>query len=136
MLITYLQDEYPDILTNPPNISDLTVIYKASKRRFDEEPLFKERARHNVVNLQAGDASCRAIWTLLCDISRVEFQKVYDILGVHLQEVGESFYNPMIPSTIAELQSKGFILEEEGMLLVKLPHFEIPLIVRKSDGTS
>ena len=28
MLITYLQEAYPDILTNPPNISDLTAIYK------------------------------------------------------------------------------------------------------------
>jgi arginyl-tRNA synthetase len=28
MLITYLQETYPDIVQNPPNISDLTVIYK------------------------------------------------------------------------------------------------------------
>lgn len=32
MLITYLLQEYPDILTNPPNISDLTAIYKESKK--------------------------------------------------------------------------------------------------------
>jgi arginyl-tRNA synthetase len=30
MLITYLREAYPDILTNPPNISDLTAIYKVS----------------------------------------------------------------------------------------------------------
>ena len=29
MLISYLQETYPDIVQNPPNISDLTVIYKA-----------------------------------------------------------------------------------------------------------
>ncbi len=28
MLITYLQEAYPDIVQNPPNLSDLTVIYK------------------------------------------------------------------------------------------------------------
>lgn len=28
MLITYLQEAYPDIVQNPPNISDLTLIYK------------------------------------------------------------------------------------------------------------
>ena len=43
MLITYLQETYPDILTAPPNISDLTIIYKASKKRFDEDPVFKEQ---------------------------------------------------------------------------------------------
>jgi len=100
------------------NISDLTVIYKASKKRcvqptppfssplsatiflaffqpshrittrsthallqplhhsFDEDEAFKERARLAVVALQSGDPGCRAIWTLLCDISRAEFQKV------------------------------------------------------------
>ena len=43
MLITYLQETYPDILTEPPNISDLTIIYKASKKRFDEDAVFKEK---------------------------------------------------------------------------------------------
>lgn len=76
MLITYLKDEYPDILTNPPNVSDLTAIYKASKKRFDEDENFKERSRLNVVSLQSGDPGSRAIWKLLCDISRAEFQKV------------------------------------------------------------
>lgn len=40
----------------------------------------------------------------LGDISRAEFQKVYDILDVKLDEVGESYYNPMIPAVIEELQ--------------------------------
>jgi arginyl-tRNA synthetase len=43
---------------------------------FDEDEAFKERARLAVVALQSGDPGCRAIWTLLCDISRAEFQKV------------------------------------------------------------
>jgi arginyl-tRNA synthetase len=149
MLITYLQEAYPDILTNPPNISDLTLIYKASKKRFDEDPAFKELSRLNVVRLQSGDPACRAIWTLLCDISRAEFQKVYDALDVHLEEVGESFYNPLIPATIQEMaavqvpntregapagSTRPIVEDEEGMLLVKLDHFTIPLILRKSDG--
>lgn len=134
MLITYLTDTFPDILTSPPNISDLTVIYKASKQRFDTDEDFKERSRLNVVKLQSGDLACHKIWNLLCDISRLEFQKVYDTLEVRLHEVGESFYNPIIPGVIEELQMKGFVLEENGMLIIKLPHFTIPLIVRKSDG--
>jgi arginyl-tRNA synthetase len=147
MLITYLQEAFPDILTNPPNISDLTLIYKASKKRFDEDPAFKELSRLNVVRLQSGDAACRAIWQLLCQISRLEFQRVYDALDVHLIEVGESFYNPLIPATLQEMQgrhipntrggeaaTRSMVEDEEGMLLVKLDHFTIPLILRKSDG--
>eukprot|EP01036_Dinobryon_divergens_P028257 gene28257-37173_t len=113
MLISYLQETFPDIEQNPPNISDLTVIYKASKARFDGDEVFKEKSRLNVVKLQSGDPACRAIWKLLCDISRSEFQKVYDVLDVKIDEFGESFYNSMIP---------------------ELPHFTIPLMIRKSDG--
>jgi arginyl-tRNA synthetase len=134
MLITYLQELYPDILTNPPNISDLTLIYKESKRRFDADLVFKETARLNVVKLQSGDSACRAIWTLLCNISRVEFDRVYTALGVKLTEVGESFYNPMIPATIEELTKLGLIKTEENLKMIFLPHFTIPLIVQKSDG--
>lgn len=74
------------------------------------------------------------MWQLLCDISRKEFQVIYDALSVQLEEVGESFYNPFIPATIAEVEQAGLITKEEGMLLLRLPHFEIPLILRKSDG--
>ncbi len=134
MLITYLLEAYPNILTDPPNISDLTVIYKASKKRFDEDPDFKERSRLNVVNLQSFEPTCYKIWQLLCEVSRKEFEKVYKLLDVTLEEYGESYYNPMIPPVIEILRSKGLIEEDSGMLVVKLPHFTIPLILRKSDG--
>jgi arginyl-tRNA synthetase len=134
MLITYLLAEYPDFLTNPPDISNLTKIYKESKKRFDEDPQFKETSRLNVVRLQSGDPTCRTIWLALCDISRKEFQKVYDMLGVTLEEVGESFYNPIIPGVIEELRSLNLVEQDAGMEIIKLPHFTIPLILRKSDG--
>ena len=134
MLITYLKEAYPDLLTNPPNITDLTVIYKASKKRFDEDAAFKDRSRLAVVSLQSGDPECRAIWGLLCDISRKEFQKVYDMLDIKLEEVGESFYNPFIPDVIELCKKAGIVKVEDDMLIIMLPHFTIPLIVRKSDG--
>ena len=60
--------------------------------------------------------------------------QVYDALDVTLEEVGESFYNPFIPPVIEKLKEAGLVEVEEGMLIVRLPHFTIPLIVRKSDG--
>lgn len=60
--------------------------------------------------------------------------QVYDALDVRLEEVGESFYNPHIPGNIERLTQAGLVQKDEGMLIVRLPHFTIPLIVRKSDG--
>ncbi len=135
MLINYLKEEYPDFMSNPPNITDLTGFYKAAKTRFDESPEFKERARIGVVELQAGNPESRAIWKLLCDISRGEFQKVYDRLGVRLEECGESFYNDRIPGAIAELQGKGLLTEDNGATIMWCgAKHQIPLMVRKSDG--
>lgn len=135
MLITYLTEAYPDPTeVLGMDMTSLTAIYKASKKRFDEDPAFKERSRLNVVSLQAHDPVCVNIWKILCEMSRREFQKVYSALDVHLEEVGESFYNPFIPAVIEELSALGLLVEDQGMQVVKLPHFTIPLILRKSDG--
>lgn len=135
MLINYLKEEYPDFMTNPPNITDLTGFYKAAKARFDEDEAFKERARVGVVELQAGNMESRAIWNLLCDISRAEFQKVYDRLDVKLEECGESFYNSRIPAAIEDLQVKGLLQEDGGATIMWCGgKHQIPLMVRKSDG--
>lgn len=87
-----------------------------------------------MVDLQSGDPGCKEVWTLLCDISRKEFQKVYDRLGVKLEEHGESFYNDMISSTIDALDSAGLVSRDDGADIVRLKHFTYPLIVRKRDG--
>jgi arginyl-tRNA synthetase len=52
MLITELNEEFPDFLENPPNIEDLVVFYKKSKERFDKEEDFKKQSHLNVVKLQ------------------------------------------------------------------------------------
>lgn len=116
------------------NVSDLTKIYKESKKRFDEDPDFKERSRLNVVKLQSGDPVCLKIWKILCIFSRYEFNKVYNILNVKLEEYGESFYNSLIPDIIKKLEEQNFVSYDEGMKILKLPHFTIPLILQKSDG--
>lgn len=71
MLITYLKEAYPDILTNPPNISDLTLIYKESKKRFDADEQFKETSRLNVVNLQVNWLNCIEMLLILHTIDNL-----------------------------------------------------------------
>ena len=42
--------------------------------------------------------------------------------------------NPNPTPYIVNPQSAGMVEEDEGMLIIRLPGFDIPLIVRKSDG--
>ena len=103
--------------------------------RFDEDADFKKTSQLNVVKLQAGDEECRQIWQKLCDISRIEFEKVYKRLDITLEECGESFYNPKIPSVIEEFEEKKLIqVEEGGAKCVFVPKHKIPLMLQKSDG--
>lgn len=88
MLIAHLEDRFPDYATVSPPISDLQTFYKESKARFDTEEDFKKRAYAKVVLLQGGDKDSVKGWQLICDVSRNEFQKIYDRLGVKIIERG------------------------------------------------
>lgn len=83
-----------------PDIKDLEGFYKAAKKRFDSDPEFKEKAQKTVVKLQSGDEDTRKAWTVICDVSRSYFKKIYSRLNITLEEKGESFYNPIIKDCI------------------------------------
>jgi arginyl-tRNA synthetase len=118
-----------------PNITDLTEFYKNAKSRFDESTEFKKIAQLNVVKLQSGDVECHRIWKMLCDISRLEFDKVYKRLDITVEECGESFYNDKIPPVIDEfIQRDMMSVEEGGAKCVFVPQFKVPLMLQKSDG--
>ncbi|CAH2069730.1 unnamed protein product [Thlaspi arvense] len=139
MLIEYLFEKFSD----PEHATELTVgelqaFYKEAQARFKSEPNFKEKAQKGVVRLQSGDPKYRMVWAKICEISRIEFTKIYQRLGVELEEKGESFYNPYIPQVIEELRSKNLVEESEGAQVIFLKVEGIvkpkPLIVVKSDG--
>jgi len=144
MLIQYLKEEYPDVSYGGgddkegggmPNITDLTEFYKNAKSRFDESPEFKKVSQMNVVRLQAGDEECLRIWKVLCDVSRLEFEKVYKRLDISVEECGESFYNDKIPGVIDEFDGRGMVsVEDGGAKCVFVPHSKVPLMLQKSDG--
>ncbi|EKQ70993.1 arginyl-tRNA synthetase [Leptolyngbyaceae cyanobacterium JSC-12] len=142
MLITYLKEVAPEALTtaNAVDLGDLVAFYKKAKQRFDEDEAFRETARLEVVKLQAGDPDSRRAWELLCDQSRQEFQVIYDLLDIRLIERGESFYNPLLPSIVEDLDKAGLLVEDDGAKCVFLEGFTnkdgnpLPLIVQKSDG--
>ncbi|CAG9326331.1 unnamed protein product [Blepharisma stoltei] len=134
MLLTYLNDTYPDWETNAPDISDLETFYKAAKGRFDQEPEFKERSRLKVVDLQGGEENAIKAWKYIYKVSRDYLQIIYDRLDIKIEDCGESFYNPMLPGITQELVEKGFAVQSEGALCFHVPGFELPLMVQKSDG--
>jgi len=135
MLIAHLEDEFPNYKQVVPPISDLQTFYKASKKRFDDDVDFKKRAYEKVVQLQGGDADVRKAWTMICDVSRKEFQVIYDKLDVTLKERGESFYNDLMPVAVEDMKKAGVCVKsDDGRWVAFTEGMPVPLILLKSDG--
>lgn len=134
MLIAHLQDKFPGYLNESPPIHDLQAFYKESKMRFDEDPEFKKHAYACVVKLQAHEPAYIKAWQMICDVSRKDFNKIYDRLDVTLTERGESFYQSRMEEVVKELEEKGLLEEDEGRKIMWAEGISVPLTIVKSDG--
>ncbi|HHF2433920.1 TPA: arginine--tRNA ligase [Haemophilus influenzae] len=142
MLIAYLekmQNEHASEM----ELQDLEAFYREAKKHYDEDEIFAEKARNYVVKLQSGDEYCRAMWKRLVDITMQQNQHNYARLNVTLTEkdvMGESLYNPMLPSIVEDLKKQGLAVENDGALVVYLDEFKnkegdpMGVIVQKKDG--
>ncbi len=143
MLIEHLLDVDGATDAEHFSVRDLNEFYAAARRQFDSDPAFAERCRNRVVLLQGGDDETLHLWRIFVNESMRHAGEVYELLGVLLTPedvVGESFYNPLLPIVVSELDEKGLLVENDGALCVFPEGFEnrngepLPLIVRKSDG--
>ena len=140
MLLAYMEEHSVDA---EAELGDLENFYRQAKKRFDESEDFAARARQRVVDLQAGEPSCLALWERFNSISLGHCQAVYDRLGVSLTPAdvrGESAYNADLPGIVADLRSAGLLTESDGAQCVFLEQFRnaegnpLPVIVQKAGG--
>jgi len=142
-----------DALERDP-ISELERIYKLQNERCKSYPAQLDAARAELVKLQAGDGENLGIWREMIRLSQVQFDTIYSRLGVRFDlTLGESFYNPWLKDTVADLVARGIARESDGALCVfsdrtgaeKEDPFLIkdengwkpaPALVQKADGAS
>ncbi|HEB0854456.1 TPA: arginine--tRNA ligase [Citrobacter freundii] len=142
MLIAWLEKQQQEN-AGEMALADLEGFYRDAKKHYDEDEEFAERARSYVVKLQGGDAYFREMWRKLVDITMSQNQLTYDRLNVTLTRddvMGESLYNPMLPSIVADLKAKGLAVESEGATVVFLDEYKnkegepMGVIIQKKDG--
>lgn len=142
MLIAYIKKNHPQVITGTTTaaLSDLVSWYRLSKVEFDANPEFKKISQEAVVALQGGDPDSLKGWKIICEISSKAYQEIYDLLDIKLIERGESFYNPMLADTVADLEKKGLVTPSDGAKCIFLEGYKnrdgdsLPLMVQKSDG--
>jgi len=134
MLIANLND---NTTQQSMTLHDLESFYRDAKKRFDEDASFATRSRNEVVKLQSGDEHAKAAWVRIVDMTRQQYQPLYDRLHIGLRqehERGESFYNSRLAGIVKALEQKSLAVESDGATVVLVEGFESPLIIQKTDG--
>jgi arginyl-tRNA synthetase len=143
MLIEHLLDVGEDSAEADLLRTDPNAFYQAARRTFDSDPVFAERARNRVVELQGGDPATLKLWHDLVELSKDYLHRLYGRLGVTLTDAdirGESFYNDRLADTADVLEEKGLAVYSDGALCAFPPGFTgregrpLPVIIRKRDG--
>ncbi len=90
--------------------------------------------------LEAGDPVAERKWREMTELSLVEFEKIYDILGVDFDcAIGESFYaqEGWTNRVVDELEEADFVFESDGALVADLDDVgKGKLVVRAEGGRS
>ena len=118
-------------------VANLEKCYVLSAARAKEEDgVWKDACRAELVKLQQGDPENIALWKRFIDISIAEFDRMYAKLGVKFDTYrGESYYNDMMPAVLDRLEKAGLSEPSEGATIVNLEADGLGVaIVRKSDG--
>jgi arginyl-tRNA synthetase len=140
LLVAWKTVMQPAALEKDP-LAEMERIYKLISAQSDpDKPGFSqetlERARAELVKLQAGDPENLGIWKEMVRLSEAQFDTIYQRLGVKFDFIlGESFYNPRLKATVEDLVQKSVAVESRGAMAVlsdsKLPPKEDPFLIHK-----
>ena len=119
-------------------INELLKIYVKFHEEAEKNPELNDEARSYFKKLEDGDGETTALWKYFKDISLVEFNRVYDMLGVKFDSYnGEAFYSDKMDEIVEILRNKNLLVESDGAQVVDLSELNIPpCIILKSDGAT
>lgn len=119
------------------NIDVLEEMYVRFHQMAEADKTLEDEARAWFKKLEEGDPVARSLWKQCWDVSMTEFYRIYDLLGVKIDEtLGESFYEDKMGQVIEEAKAKGMAKQSEGAWVIEIPGMKVPLMLLKSDGAT
>ena len=119
-------------------VEELLRIYVKFNAEEENDLTLLDEARVWFVKMEQGDAEAIAFWKWFKEISMVEFERVYQLLGIKFDSYsGESVYREMVPALVEELKEKQLLKESQGANVIDLEAYDMPpCLITKSDGGS
>ncbi len=119
-------------------IDELLRIYVKFEKESKEDETLLDEARKWFVKMEQNDEEALGFWEWFKDISMVEFERIYELLGMEFDSyLGESFYRDKVPALVEELTEKGLLTESQGAKIIDLSAYDMaPCLITKSDGGS
>ncbi len=119
-------------------IQELLDIYVKFNKEKEEHPALMDEARAWFVKMEQGDEEALSIWEWFKDISMIEFERVYNMLGISFDSyTGESFYRKKVPALVELLKDKHLLIESQGANVIDLSEYDMPpCMITKKDGSS
>jgi arginyl-tRNA synthetase len=94
-----------------------------------------EACRQETAKLHEGDPENVRLWKMFMPHCLEEIDAIYRRLDVRFDHtLGESFYNPLLPEVVRDLEAKGIAQPSEGAVVIFFGEDEPPALIRKRDG--
>lgn len=125
-------------LVKEKGIEELLRIYVKFENESKKNESLIVEAREWFVKMEQNDPEALEIWNWFKDISMVEFERIYDLLGISFDSyLGESFYRDKVPALVEKLKEMELLVESQGAQVIDLEKYDMPpCLITKSDGGS
>ena len=119
-------------------IDELLQLYVRINAEIENDPALDNEGRLWFKKLEDGDPEATELWQWFRDESLVEFNRIYELLGVEFDSLnGEAFYNDKMDEAVKILEDKGLLKESKGASIVDLDDVNLPpAMIKKSDGAT
>ena len=119
-------------------IDELLQLYVRINAEIENDPALDDEGRLWFKKLEDGDPEATELWQWFRDESLVEFNRIYELLGVEFDSLnGEAFYNNKMDEAVKILEDKGLLKESKGASIVDLDDVNLPpAMIKKSDGAT
>jgi arginyl-tRNA synthetase len=120
------------------SIQELEDLYVKFHTEAEIDTTLEDEARSVFKKLEEGSKVERTIWKQLIDQSMKEFDGIYKLLDVKIEEaIGESFYEHIMIEVLEDAKKKHIATMSEGALVIRFPKdIYPPALLLKSDGAT